>query len=46
MRFLIAKTGGRKFPCLDCRGEGPLPSPAVAKLLTGELRPTDWPAEN
>jgi hypothetical protein len=41
MRFLLHKTGGRKFQCLDCAVEDPLHSPEVAKLLTGELRPLE-----
>ena len=41
MRFLLRKTGGRKFQCLDCAGDDPLRSPEVAKLLTGELRPLE-----
>jgi hypothetical protein len=39
MQFLLRKTGGRVFQCLDCDGEDPLRSADVAKLLTGELRP-------
>jgi hypothetical protein len=41
MRFLLKKTGGRKFQCIDCDGDDPLRSPEVSKLLTGELRPLD-----
>jgi hypothetical protein len=41
MHFLIAKTGGRKFQCLDRDGDDPLRSSDVAKLLTGELRPVE-----
>ena len=41
MRFLLRKTGGRKFQCLDCAGDDPLRSPDVAKLLTGELPPLE-----
>jgi len=41
MRFLLKKTGGRKFQCIDCDGGDPLRSPEVSKLLTGELRPLD-----
>jgi hypothetical protein len=41
MHFLIAKTGARKFHCLDCDGDDPLRSSDVAKLLTGELRPVE-----
>ena len=40
-RFLLRKTGGRKFQCLDCEGDDPLRSAEVAKLLTGELKPLD-----
>jgi predicted RNA-binding Zn-ribbon protein involved in translation (DUF1610 family) len=39
MRFMLVKTGGRKFRCPDCDGEDPLKSPEVAQLLTGELKP-------
>ena len=39
MRFLLKKTGGRNFQCLNCQGDDPLRSSQVAKLLTGELRP-------
>jgi hypothetical protein len=38
MRFVLVKTGGRKFRCIDCDVEDPLKSPEVTKLLTGELR--------
>jgi hypothetical protein len=41
MRFVLVKTGGRKFRCIDCSGEDPLQSPEVAKLLSSELRPVD-----
>ena len=41
MRFVLVKTGGRKFQCMDCDGEDPLKSPDVAKLLTGSLRPLE-----
>jgi hypothetical protein len=41
MRFLLWKTGGRKFQCLGCDGDDPLRSPEVAKLLAGELRPLE-----
>ena len=37
MRFVLVKTGGRRFRCLDCAGEDPLKSPDVANLLTGSL---------
>jgi hypothetical protein len=38
-RFMLVKTGGRRFRCIDCDGDDPLRSSEVAKLLTGELRP-------
>jgi hypothetical protein len=38
MRFVLVKTGGRKFRCIDCSGDDLLRSPEVAKLLTGELQ--------
>jgi hypothetical protein len=41
MRFMIAKTGGRKFQCIDCDGGDPLQSPAVTRLLNGALRPPE-----
>jgi hypothetical protein len=41
MKFMLVKTGGRKFRCIDCDLPDPLRSPDVAKLLSGELRPLD-----
>jgi hypothetical protein len=41
MQFLLRKTGGRKFQCLDCDGDDPLRSAEVAKLLTGQLQPLE-----
>ena len=41
MRFVLVKTGGRRFRCMDCDGEDSLKSPDVAKLLNGSLRPID-----
>ena len=38
MHFVLVKTGGRKFRCIDCAVADPLKLPEVAKLLTGELR--------
>jgi hypothetical protein len=38
MRFVLVKTGGRKFRCVDCYVTAPLKLPEVTKLLTGELR--------
>jgi hypothetical protein len=41
MQFLLCKTGGRTFRCLDCAGDDPMRSSEVAKLLAGELRPLE-----
>jgi hypothetical protein len=41
MKFMLVKTGGRKFRCIDCDDGDPLRSPDIAKLLSGELRPLD-----
>jgi hypothetical protein len=41
MHFMLVKTGGRKFRCVDCDVPDPLRLPEVAKLLTGELRPPE-----
>jgi hypothetical protein len=41
MRFMLAKTGGRQFQCIDCNAGDPLRLPAVAKLLNGELQPPE-----
>jgi Fumarylacetoacetate (FAA) hydrolase family len=38
MRFVLVKTGGRKFRCVDCDVTDLLKLPEVTKLLTGELR--------
>jgi hypothetical protein len=38
MRFMLVKTGGRKFRCIDCDIPDPLKLPEVRKLLTGELQ--------
>jgi hypothetical protein len=38
MHFMLVKTGGRKFRCIDCDVPDPLRSPELVKLLTGELR--------
>lgn len=37
--FVLVKTRGRKFRCLNCDSDDPLRSPDVIKLLTGELKP-------
>ncbi len=36
MRFVLVKTGGRKFRCVDCDVTGLLKLPEVTQLLTGE----------
>jgi hypothetical protein len=41
MHFITVRTGGRKFRCIDCVSEEPLPSSAVAKLFTDELQPLE-----
>lgn len=38
LRFMLVKTGGRKFRCFDCDVPDPLQLPEVANLLAGELR--------
>jgi hypothetical protein len=37
MRFVLVKTGGRKFRCVDCDVTGLLKLPEVTQLLTVEL---------
>lgn len=37
MRFVLVKTGGRKFRCVDCDITGLLKLPEVTQLLTVEL---------
>jgi hypothetical protein len=37
--FIVVKTGGRKFRCLDCDVNDLPGSPQVANLLKDELRP-------
>jgi hypothetical protein len=41
MRFMLVKTGGRRFRCIDCDVPDPINSPEVTKLLTGELAPPE-----
>jgi hypothetical protein len=36
--FILVKTGGRKFRCMDCDAPDPFQLPEINKLLTGELR--------
>jgi hypothetical protein len=37
MRFILVKTGGRKFRCIDCEVPDPLKRPEVTKFLKGSL---------
>jgi hypothetical protein len=41
MRFMLVKTGGRKFRCMDCDAPDPLKLPEVAQILNGSLRPPE-----
>jgi hypothetical protein len=41
MQFVLVKTGGRRFRCVDCDGGDPLRLPEVNKLLAGALRPPE-----
>jgi hypothetical protein len=41
MRFMLVKTGGRKFRCIDCEVPDPLKLPEVTNLLKGSLRPPE-----
>ena len=41
MHFMLVRTGGRKFRCIDCDVPDPLRLPEVTKLLTGELQPPE-----
>jgi len=38
MRFVLVKTGGRKFRCVDCDVTGLLKLPEVTQLLTVEIK--------
>jgi hypothetical protein len=38
MHFMLVKTGGRKFRCMDCDVPDPLKIPEVTALLKGELQ--------
>jgi tRNA(Ile2) C34 agmatinyltransferase TiaS len=38
MRFMLVKSGGRKFRCIDCEVPDPLKTPEIKKLLIGELK--------
>jgi len=37
MHFIVVKTGGRKFRCIDCDAPDPLQLPEVAKATQGNL---------
>jgi hypothetical protein len=39
MHFVLVKTGGRKFCCIDCEMQDPLVVAEVANLIEGALRP-------
>jgi hypothetical protein len=39
MKFMLVKSGGRKFRCINCDIPDPLRLPEVEKLLSGTLRP-------
>ena len=39
MRFMLVKTGGRKFRCIDCDSSDPMHQPELNKLLSGALKP-------
>ena len=39
MRFILVKSGGRKFRCVDCDVPDPLQLPEMEKLLSGALEP-------
>ena len=39
MSFMLVKTGGRKFRCIDCDVPDPLKEPEIKNLLSSELKP-------
>jgi hypothetical protein len=39
MRFMLVKTGGRKFRCIDCDSPDPMHEADLNKLLSGALKP-------
>jgi hypothetical protein len=39
MSWLLVKTGGRKFRCIDCDGPGALKPSETLDLLSGALEP-------
>jgi len=38
MHFMLVKSGGRKFRCIDCDVPDPLRLQELAKLFKGELQ--------
>jgi hypothetical protein len=38
MRFMLVKSGGRKFRCIDCDVPDPLRLQELAELFKGELQ--------
>jgi hypothetical protein len=36
MKFMLVKSGGRKFRCIDCDMPDPLRLPEVEELLSGD----------
>jgi hypothetical protein len=38
-KFMLAKSGGRKFRCIDCDITDPLKTPEMQNLLSSELKP-------
>jgi hypothetical protein len=39
MHFIIVKTGGRKFRCVECNGVDPMRLPDIQAWIKGELQP-------
>ncbi len=39
MHFIIVKTGGRKFQCVQCDGVDPMRMPDIQAWITSELQP-------
>jgi hypothetical protein len=39
MHFIIVKTGGRKFQCVECDGVDPMRMPDIQAWITSELQP-------
>jgi hypothetical protein len=38
-RFMLVKSGGRKFRCIDCDIPDPLKTPEMQNLISSELKP-------